>query len=118
MLKYVNQMVIRHRAGKRLMQLKTKLKEQSKTAIEDGKEVILGEWSFNQKVENPKMPVEAGLTSIKEKVEAEMPTNFDDMVPFKPIEDLDFEIYNYKPFEVPQMSHHIPVLDDKPLRQG
>jgi len=118
MLKYVNQMVIRQRAGKRLMQLKNKLKEQSKIALEEGKQIILGEWSFNKDIENPKMPVEAGLTSIKEKVEAELPTNFDDMIPFKPIEDLDFEIYNYQPFEIPQMSHHIPVLDEKPLRQG
>lgn len=118
MLKYVNQMVIRQRAGKRLMQIKNKLKDQTLHVHDESKEIVFTDWKFAQNIEFPKMPVEAGLTSIKEKVEGEMPTNFDDMMPFKPIEDLDFEIYNYKPFEIPKMSHYIPVLDDKPKRQG
>lgn len=121
MLKYVNQMVIRQRAGKRLMQLKTRIKEQSIKTSEDAERREGHEFKFMLNANNlefPRMPVEADLTSIKEKVEAEMPTNFDDMVPFKPIEDLDFEIYKYKPFQIPQMSHYVPVLDDKPKRQG
>lgn len=118
MLKYVNQMVIRQRAGKRLMQLKNKLKEQSSNMKGNEQDFTYGDWKFSKDIEFPKMPIEAGLTSIKERVEAEMPTNFDDMMPYAPIEDLDFEIYNYKPFTIPQMSHYIPVLDDKPLRQG
>jgi hypothetical protein len=118
MLKYINQMVIRQRAGKRLMQIKNKLKEQHMNVNEEDKHIVFNDWKFSSDIEHPKMPVEAGLTSIKEKVEGEMPTNFDDMLPFKPIEDLDFEIYNYKPFEVPKMSHYIPVLDEKPKRQG
>jgi len=118
MLKYINQMVIRQRAGKRLMQLKNKLKEQNLDSHTEIKDIVFTDWKFSDDIDHPKMPVEAGLTSIKEKVEAEMPTNFDDMMPFKPIEDLDFEIFNYKPFDIPQMSHYIPVLDDKPKRQG
>ena len=121
MVKNVNQMIIRQRAGKRLMLLKTKLKEQSIKTKEDTEKAEAQKFVFNlnpDNIEFPRMPVEADLTSIKEKVEAEMPTNFDDMMPFQPIEDLDFEIYKYEPFEIPQMSHYIPVLDEKPKRQG
>jgi hypothetical protein len=39
------------------------------------------------------MPIEyeASISNFKEKVEAEPPTQFDDMVPYKMIEPLDYE---------------------------
>lgn len=119
MLKTVNKLIIRQRAGKRLLLIKKALKEQTIRTHADVEKVEKYVFSLNaNNIEFPKMPVESGLTSIKEKVEAEIPTSFDDMMPFKPIEDLDFEVYKYKPFDIPQMSHYIPVLDDKPKRQG
>jgi hypothetical protein len=117
-LKCVNQLIIRQRAGKRLILLKNYFKEQSSNLKAGSQDLAFDEWKFSKDIEYPKMPIEAGLTSIKERVEAVMPTNFDDMMPYNPIEDLDFEIFNYKPFDVPQMSHYIPILDEKPLRQG
>ena len=64
-------MVIRQRAGKRLMQLKNKLKEQSSNTKGDDQDFTYGDWKFSKDIEHPKMPIEAGLTSIKERVEAE-----------------------------------------------
>ena len=41
-----------------------------------------------------KLPLEyeTNIASFMEKVDAQPPINFDDLVPFEPIENLDFEV--------------------------
>jgi len=53
-----------------------------------------------------------------EKIEACPVINFDDLVAFDPIEQLDFEVERYKPFQLPQMSYYDPSFNDKVLRPG
>jgi len=71
-------------------------------------------------VEFTKLPVqyEASIASFKEKVDAEPPTNFDDMVPYDPLEKLDYEIRQYKKREIPANSDYVPLADQKPKRSG
>jgi hypothetical protein len=38
------------------------------------------------------------MASSMEKVEANPPTEFDDLCPFERLEQLDFEVENYQPF--------------------
>lgn len=49
------------------------------------------------------------MSSFLEKVEANPPTNFDDLVPFDPIEKLEFESENYKEFTIPAVSSFDPA---------
>lgn len=67
-----------------------------------------------------KLPLEyeTNMASFMEKVEANPCTNFDDLVPFEPLEMLDFEVENYQPFPIPQMSNFDPAELDKPMRPG
>ena len=58
---------------------------------------------------------EASISSFKEKVDAYPPTAFDDMVPFRDIEQLDFEINRYEKLPLPGGSNYIPIEEDKPL---
>ena len=53
-----------------------------------------------------------------EKVEANPPTNFDDLDLFDPLEVLDFEIQNYQPHAIPASSHFDPAMRDLPNRPG
>ncbi len=50
-----------------------------------------------------KLPLmyEASMSSFIEKVEANPPTNFDDMVPFESLEQLEFESEFYKECVIP-----------------
>lgn len=50
-----------------------------------------------------KLPVEyeTNISSFMEKVEAQPPINFDDLVPFEALEQLDFEIHKYTKFPIP-----------------
>lgn len=139
LLKFVNRMVIRHRAGKRLAKLKERLKDESVRNTDDAQRMIAEDWKtaqnvflddetdvdfkFNIKdfnIHNQKLPVEyeANITSFKETVEAFPPTSFDDMVPFKPLECLEYEMNQYKPMEMPCVSYYIPIEDKKPHRPG
>ena len=53
-----------------------------------------------------KLPLEyeTNISSFLEKVEANPPTNFDDLEPYESLEQLDFEIQNYLPNPLPAMS--------------
>ena len=53
-----------------------------------------------------KLPLEyeTNIASFLEKVEANPPTNFDDLEPYDPLEQLDFEVQNYLPHPLPAMS--------------
>lgn len=67
-----------------------------------------------------KLPLEyeTNIASFLEKVEANPPTNFDDLDLFDPLEVLDFEIQNYHPHAVPAMSLYDPAMRDLPHRPG
>jgi hypothetical protein len=67
-----------------------------------------------------KLPVEyeTNISSFLEKVEASPPINFDDMTPYEPLENLDFEIHKYIKFPIPQMSNFDPLESDKTYRPG
>lgn len=109
--KALNKILIRHRAGKRLMMIKNRFKNEQVKNREDCQRMIREDWKTAQNVlydekndfefklnlDNvlfTKLPVEyeANIASFKEKIDAEPPTNFDDMVPYDPLEKLDFEI--------------------------
>jgi hypothetical protein len=47
-----------------------------------------------------KLPLqyEANMSSFLEKIEASPPTNFDDLIPFDSLEQLEFETEAYKEF--------------------
>jgi hypothetical protein len=53
-----------------------------------------------------------------EKIDAEPVCNFDDFVPFDPLEQLDFEVEKYKPRPLPQASNYDPEFKQKPRRPG
>ncbi len=53
-----------------------------------------------------------------EKVDANPPINFDDLVPFDSMEPLDFEIQKYQKFPIPPMSNYDPIEADKMFRPG
>jgi hypothetical protein len=67
-----------------------------------------------------KLPLEyeTNMASFMEKVETNPPTNFDDLEFFDPLEQLDFEVENYQPFPIPQMSNFDPAERGKPIRPG
>lgn len=67
-----------------------------------------------------KLPLEyeTNIASFMEKVDAVPPINFDDLVPFDPVEPLDFEVMKYQKWAVPQMSWHDPVEAEKGMRPG
>jgi len=47
---------------------------------------------------------ETNIASFLEKVEANPPTNFDDLDVFDPLEMLDFEVQAYETIPIPAMS--------------
>ncbi len=53
-----------------------------------------------------------------EKIDAQPVINFDDFVPFDPLEQLDFEVMKYKAMQIPQMSSYDPIFKEKPYRPG
>ena len=67
-----------------------------------------------------KLPLEyeTNIASFLEKVEANPPTNFDDLDVFDPLEVLDFEIQNYQQQAIPAMSQYDPPMRDLPNRPG
>ena len=67
------------------------------------------EFQFNaENIKNGilKLPLEyeTNIASFLEKVEANPPTNFDDLEPYDPLEQLDFEVQNYLQQPLPAMS--------------
>lgn len=137
-LKVASMFIIRFRAGKRLTKLKQWIQSNGiKTradmvyrVLEDYKRAInmrvvdddTGESIYSVKFNfgfNPdnlsnammKIPLsyEASMSSFLEKVEANPPTNFDDLVPFDLIEKLEFESEGYKEFALPAVSMFDPA---------
>jgi hypothetical protein len=53
-----------------------------------------------------------------EKVEANPPISFDDLIPYDHLEALEFEVQKYQKFPVAQMSFYDPVEQDKQHRPG
>ena len=67
-----------------------------------------------------KLPLEyeTNIASFLEKVETNPPTNFDDLEPYDPLEQLDFEIQNYLQHPLAAMSQYDPAEREKPSRPG
>jgi hypothetical protein len=67
-----------------------------------------------------KLPLEyeTNIASFMEKVEANPPITFDDLVPFEHVEQLDFEIMKYQKFPLAQMSNFDPIDSEKIFRPG
>lgn len=67
-----------------------------------------------------KLPLEyeTNIASFMEKIEATPVVSFDDLEPFEPIEQLDFEVERYKAFQLPPVSGYEPKFNDKVVRPG
>ena len=67
-----------------------------------------------------KLPLEyeTNIASFMEKIEATPVVSFDDLEPFEAIEQLDFEVERYKPFQLPPVSGYEPKFSDKVVRPG
>ncbi len=70
------------------------------------------EFAIRESMGKLALEYESNMASFLEKVETDPPCNFDDMVPFDTLEELDFEINAYKPLPLPPMS-----LYDPPFRK-
>lgn len=53
-----------------------------------------------------------------EKVEANPPISFDDLIPYDKIEQLEFEVMKYQKFPVAPMSLYDPIEHEKISRPG
>jgi hypothetical protein len=87
----------------------------------DSQNEIKFEFKFSSKnllYTNLPVQYEVSISSFKEKVEADPPTAFDDMVPFRDIEPLDFEISRYEKIPLPAGSNYLPIEEEKPTRSG
>ncbi len=58
------------------------------------------------------------MSSFLEKVEATPPTNFDDLIPFDPLEVLEFETEAYKEFAITPVSLYDPPFREQHIRPG
>lgn len=126
-LRASNKLICRIRAGKRLQKIwawinseNIKSREEMKGKVEvDAKnsknqrqefgsdsanDIRNCRFTFGFNAENVKkglmklpLEYETNITSFLEKVEANPPTNFDDLIMFDPLEVLDFEIQKYQP---------------------
>lgn len=67
-----------------------------------------------------KLPVqyESNLISTMDNLDPKVPTHFDDLVSFDPIESSEFEISNYKKLNLPQVQNYDPIEADKIARPG
>lgn len=120
-LKAANKLITRMRAGKRLERIKMRLKGENVKTRDDARRMVAEDWKTAQNIRlsesseheddimnikfrfcfNPKtiqlaqmklpLEYETNIASFMEKVDAQPPINFDDLVPFDPVELLDFE---------------------------
>lgn len=126
-LKAANLLITRIRAGRRLAKIKARLKAEGVRTKADARRFVLNDWkqaenvrivenesednienvkfkfSFNATVigaAQMKLPLEyeTNIASFMEKVEANPPITFDDLVPFDKVEQLDFEVQKYQKF--------------------
>jgi len=58
------------------------------------------------------------MSSFLEKIEACPPSNFDDLVPFDPLEVLEFETEAYKEFLITPISFYDPAFREQKVRPG
>ena len=146
-LRVANKLICRLRAGKRLTKIKhwiagnairsraemrEKVAEDWKIAqnsrqtggdAEDDIQNVKFKFCFNQhQIKNAiqKFPLEyeTNISSFLEKVEANPPTNFDDLDLFDPLECLDFEVQRYEPMSIPAISNYDPPMRELPKRPG
>ena len=90
---------------------------------EDNIENIKFKFNFNSNFIGEgqmKLPLEyeTNIASFMEKVEANPPISFDDLMPFEHVEPLDFEQQKYVKFPLAQMSNFDPLEIDKIFRPG
>ena len=147
-LRVANQLICRMRAGKRLNKVKAwitqhniktkndmifKVNEDYKKAIKAGV-VDIDDGSGHirnirfQLTFDPdtikscmmKLPLQydANMSSFLEKIETNPPTNFDDLVPFDPLEVLEFETEAYKEFAITPISLYDPPFREQRVRPG
>ena len=147
-LKVANKLIIRIRAGKRLVKIKTRFTERSIHNREDAKRMVAEDWksslnmrsggeddadniqnvrfefSFNKKtlakMSEIKLPIEyeTNIASFMEKIDAQPVINFDDLEAYDPIQQLDYEVEKYKPLPIPAVSSYDPVFHEKNYRPG
>jgi len=67
-----------------------------------------------------KLPLEyeTNIATFMEKIDAQPVSSFDDLEPFDPIEQLEFEIEKYKALPAPTISNYDPLFKDKLFRPG
>ena len=53
-----------------------------------------------------------------ETIDAQPVVSFDDLAPFDPIEQLDFEVENYQARPLPAISAYDPIFANKVIRPG
>lgn len=80
-------------------------------------------FSFNpDQIKNAlqKLPLEyeTNIASFLEQVEANPPTNFDDLDVFEALEMLDFEVQKYEPLNIPALTNYDPPMRELPKRPG
>lgn len=122
LLKAANLLITRNRAGKRLSKIKLRLKQENVKTRADARRLVLDDWKSAQNIRladndesednidnvpfkfqfnaqvigmvQMKLPLEyeTNIASFMEKVEANPPISFDDLVPFEHVEPLDFEM--------------------------
>ena len=147
-LRVSNKLITRLRAGKRLTKLKHWIQGNGIKNRSDMKVMVAEDWkiaqnarqsassdsqndirnirfnfSFNQQAISQaiqKLPLEyeTSIASFLEKVEANPPTNFDDLDVFDSLEMLDFEVQRYEPFNIPALNNYDPPMRDLPKRPG
>lgn len=146
-LKNANKLITRMRAEKRLVKIRVKLREANVRNREDAKKFVAKDWkdaenfrltnsenenniknikftfNFNQEIiekAEKKLPIEyeTNIASFMEKVEANPPISFDDLVPYQHMEALEFEVMKYQKFPVPPMSLYDPIEHEKLSRPG
>jgi len=146
-LRATNLLITRTRAGKRLQKIKWKLKTENIRNRADCRRFVIEDWKNAQNmrisdsehednIENikfkfnfnsnfigegqMKLPLEyeTNIAYFMEKVEANPPISFDDLMPFEHVEPLDFEQQKYVKFPLAQMSNFDPLEIDKIFRPG
>ena len=147
-LKVANKVIIRIRAGRHLTCIRNWLIENQITTRDQCREMVAldykqalnnqfddsgnadpsnidavkFEFNFNLKhfQDRVRLPVqyEQSMALFSEPIDTNPVVTFDDLEEFDPIEQLDFEVMEYKPFALPAISTYDPVYDDKILRPG
>lgn len=76
------------------------------------------EFIINEDMQKLPLQYENNMASFLEKIETNPPANFDDMVPYDELEELEFEKCAYKELPVPQMSCYDPAFRSHAKKPG